>query len=240
MEGVLFAIVAAAFTVEAALGFGASLVMVTLGALLLDIRSLLVAVVPLNVTLSLWLVVRGRRHVDTRLLFRAVLPLMALGLPLGMWALRALDASLMKRTFGVFVTLLALSALANRGQRGPAARSAVTDRLLLFAGGVVHGAFATGGPMAVYVVGQRLADKAAFRATLSSLWLVLNSLLVISFVVDGRLDAASLVTTAKLLGALAVGLVVGEVLHRRVPEHTFRTLVWVVLGLGGAMLVIRG
>ena len=240
MDGVLFVIVTAAFTVEAALGFGSPLVMVTLGALLFDIRSLLVAVIPLNVTLSLVLVVRGRHRVDTRLLFRTILPLMVLGLPLGMWALRALDPSLMKRTFGAFVTVLALSALANRGTGAHTARSSLVDRLLLFAGGVVHGAFATGGPMAVYVVGRRLTDKAAFRATLSSLWLVLNTALVVSFVVDGRLNSTSLITTTKLLGALVVGLVVGELLHRRVPERMFRTVVWIVLALGGAMLVVRG
>ena len=60
---------------------------------------------------------------------------------------------------------------------------------MLGLGGFVHGLFGTGGPMIVYVVRRRLADKRAFRSTLAVLWLVLNIGLLSKFALAGWSDA---------------------------------------------------
>jgi len=240
LDVVLLATVAIAFVVEAALGFGATLVTVTIGAFFLDIGPLLVAFVPLNLLMSIVLVARAPRDVDRALLFRTVLPLMALGLPLGMFLTKTVDASILKRVFGAFVVVLALSALRARDDGSNPKATSFKDRALLVLGGVVHGAFATGGPMAVYVIGKRIVEKGPFRATLSGLWLVLNLVLVASFVIDGSMTRASLTVSLQLIGSLLLGLVVGELLHRRVPAHTFKRLVWALLACGGLALVVKG
>ena len=238
MDPVLFVIVGIAFVVEAALGFGATLVTVTIGAFFLDLGPLLAAFVPLNLLMSTILIARAPRAVDVRLLARTVLPFMALGLPIGLVALRTVDEGALKRVFGAFVVALALSSLLSRTGARPL--SAWRERALLFVGGVVHGAFATGGPMAVYVIGRRVDEKGAFRATLSGLWLVLNLVLVGVYVESGALDARTLQTSGALVLSLVVGLVVGDVLHRRVPTELFKRLVWILLACGGLALVVRG
>ncbi len=122
--GLLVLVVFLAFLVEAALGFGATVVAVALGAFLVPIPELLAAFVPLNIVLSAYLAVRYRRDIHWRLLMLRIVPLMVAGIPVG---------------------------------------------LLLLGWGVVHGAFATGGPMAVFVSGRVLTDKGRFRSTLSTL-----------------------------------------------------------------------
>lgn len=240
MDVALLAVVALAFVVEAALGFGATLVTVTIGAFFLDIGPLLVAFVPLNLMMSIVLVGRAPREVDRALLFRTVLPLMALGLPLGMLASKQVDSSILKRVFGALVIVLAVSALRARDDGSDPHTTSLKDRVLLLVGGIVHGAFATGGPMAVYVIGKHIVEKGPFRATLSGLWLVLNLVLVVSYVIDGSMTRETLLVSLKLAGALLVGLVVGEVLHRRVPTLVFKRLVWVLLACGGLALLVRG
>jgi uncharacterized membrane protein YfcA len=244
----LFGVVATAFAVESTLGFGAMVVTVTLGSLVLPIESLLPAFVPLNIAISLYLTVRYRASVDWPLLLRGVLPWMVAGLPLGLLVVRALGSGRLKTALGVLVVALAALELnrvrRNRARPGdapppaPAREYPAVRAGLLFLAGAVHGAFATGGPLTVYVTGRALADKSRFRATLSALWLVLNTALVAGYAVVGTLNAAS----ARLSGALAaaplVGLAAGEWLHRRVPVVAFRVLVFGVLLAVGVVLAL--
>ncbi len=235
-------VVCAAFTVESALGFGGTVITVALGARLVPVRALLPAFVPLNLALSLWFTVRCRRDIDRALLLRRVLPLMLLGMPLGMVLVRRLDELTARRVFGALVVVLAAYELARAARpdaspRAPLARP--VSAALLAAAGVVHGMFATGGPLAVFVAGRELTDKARFRATLSALWLCLNAALLAGYAWEGAVGAASLPTTLALVPALFGGLWLGDRLHARVPERAFRVGVYVMLFAAGASLVLR-
>ncbi len=239
-ELALVAVVLLAFTIEAALGFGATLVAVALGSFFVPIDRLLPALVPCNVLLSGYLVTRHHAKVDRSFLLFRLLPAMALGLPFGQAVFRSFDASVLKRIFGVFVAIVAAIEIARMRREASARKMHHAAELgLLFAGGVVHGAFATGGPMAVYVTGRVLDDKGAYRATLSVLWLVLNLLLVGTYAVAGDLGASTLRLGLLIAPSLVVGLVLGEVLHQRVPAATFRKLVFAMLVAAGVALVIR-
>jgi len=239
-------VVLVAFTVEAALGFGATLVTVTLGALVLPVNQVLPAFVPLNVLLSLTLVWSNRQHVRQDLLWRRIVPLMALGLPLGMLAFARLDAAFLVRLYGVFVVVLAALEL-SRAWRARAATIEVPhdrpygafERFILVLGGVVHGAFGTGGPMVVYVSGRLLTDKSEFRATLSALWLILNIVLLASYAIGGRIDEHSALLTGVLAPALVLGIVLGNLLHHRIPADRFRRVVFVMLAAAGVVLALR-
>jgi uncharacterized membrane protein YfcA len=238
----LLAVVFLAFTVEASLGFGATLISVTLGMFLVRVNELLPAYVPVNMLLSLYLAIRYRRAIAWGFLFRRVVPLMALGLPLGLWGSSRLDASVLTRIFGAFV--IVLSALELRKARSDAphldAGLRPFDALVLFVGGAVHGAFGTGGPMAVYVAGRSLTDKATFRASLSLLWVVLNLALVATYAARGEIGAQSLTRSAGFVIALVLGIVAGEKLHHRVPAERFRSLVFLMLLIAGSVLLLRG
>lgn len=243
----LIAVVFAAFTVEAAAGFGATLVAVALGAFALPIELILPAFVPVNVALSATLAARGRADVDGRLLLRGVLPAVIVGMPVGYFGARLGDPRTLKLAFGVFVVALgSLELLRSRasatasadGAARPLARTTAAG--LLGLGGVAHGAFATGGPMIVYVLGRTLGDdKSRFRATLSALWLVLNGALALSYAADGSLDRGSLARSVTLVPALAAGLWLGERIHARVRGPSFRRGVFALLVVAGTVTIAR-
>jgi uncharacterized membrane protein YfcA len=231
----LGAVVLLAFAVEATIGFGATVVAIALGAFLLPIDALLPVFLPLNGVLSAILVARELRHVDWRRLLREVLPWMALGVPIGAFALVRLDPHPVRVAFGVFVVVLAAIELRRAAPAGsPPPRAA--GRALLVLAGVLHGAFATGGPAVVYVLGRTLDDKRRLRATLCALWLLLNLVLITLFAVRGELGRSTLVETAKLAPFMLAGLAAGELLHRRVPEALFRRIVFAFLGVAGVVL----
>lgn len=233
-------IVALAFTSETALGFGATIITVALGSFFMPLNDLLPAFVPLNVGLSVVLVARTHSFASFRTLGLHVLPWMLLGLPLGIIGARRLPEEHLKLVFGVFVVMLAAIELTKKPP-APVDRPTYTiiDRALLGLGGIVHGAFATGGPMVVFVLGRTIGQqKAVFRATLSVLWLVLNTILLVTFIVEGRISGGSTRTTLFFAGSLAVGFGMGELLFRRVSGERFRSLVFAMLGAAGALMIV--
>lgn len=204
------------------------------------VAELLPVVVTLNLGLSSWVLVRDRGAVDRRLLLRQLLPLMGAGLPLGLLLQRLLAGPGLLVAFGLFVTGLSGLELA-RAWRRPAAAAPLGPgprRALLLLGGVVHGLFATGGPMAVYVAGRELADKRAFRATLAALWLLLNLALLATWAATGALDRVVAERAALLVLPLLVGLGLGELAHARLPLVGFRLTVQGLLLLAGLRLAL--
>lgn len=212
------------------------MITVTLAAHLLPIEEVLAVFVPVNLLLSTWLVARNHASIDRALLFRRVLPVMGVGMAAGLALFHLRDEGWIKVVFGLFV--VGLSALElTRGSAPPT--SPVARTLALFASGLVHGLFACGGPLLVWVAGRELTDKGRFRATLSAVWLVLGLVLVVNYALAGTLSVATLPRSALLLPPLGLALWAGERIHHQIPAATFRKAVFVLLLFAGGSLAVR-
>jgi uncharacterized membrane protein YfcA len=237
----LLLIVTLAFVLEAALGFGSSVIVATLGALLGPLDAVMPTFITVNLALSAWVVTTAHAHVEKGLLLREVLPLAGLGVLLGFTVGAAADRPLARAMFGVGVAALALGELRRvlsppRAEAG-LSRAAVVGTL--FAGGVVHGVFSAGGPLIVYVVGRRGLEKAAFRATLSALWLILNAALVARWVISGAWTVRTARDALWLAPALLIGMTLGGALFRRLPPRAFRVTAAGVMAAAGLSLTAR-
>jgi uncharacterized protein len=239
----LMLVVFAAFAVEASLGFGAALVTMSFGSIVYPLDEILPAFLPPSLLLSAYIAARYRTAIDRGVLVRRILPAMLAGLPIGLFAFRSLPEAMLRRTLGAFVLALAALELFRMRRGAPASPGPLTRVqaiALLVLGGVAHGAFGTGGPLAVYVAGRELGgDKAVFRATLSALWLALNTVMIAGFAWTGRLDGASGRASIALVLPLGLGLLAGEALHSRLPMTTFKKLVFSLVGAAGAALLLR-
>jgi uncharacterized membrane protein YfcA len=231
-----------AFSVETVLGVGATLITVAIGSFFVDLELLLPAIAPLNLILSSYLVLRYHREIDRPVLFGRLVPFMALGLPLGLALLWAADPSVLKRLFGAFLVVVSVVELwrARRTSEADAPLPRIAEAAFLIAGGAIHGAFMTGGPMVVYVASRILHEKHRYRATLSALWVILNVVLLALYAVRGQLGPAAVGLTIALLPAIALGMITGELAFRRLPVAAFRTMVFVMLLASGVALVVRG
>jgi len=231
-----------AFSVETVLGFGATLITVAIGSFFVDLELLLPAIAPLNLILSTYLAGRYHGAIDRSVLFGRLVPFMALGLPLGLALVWIADPSVLKRLFGAF--LIAVSTIelwrARRSSEVDAPLPRVAEAALLIAGGAIHGAFMTGGPMVVYVASRLIHEKHRYRATLSALWVILNLVLLVLYAIRGQLDGAVRGLSLALLPSIALGMLAGELAFRRLPVAAFRTMVFVMLLASGVALVVRG
>ncbi|MES1943651.1 hypothetical protein PC39_06035 [Salinisphaera sp. PC39] len=232
----LGAFILLAYTTEAMTGFGSIVIALSLGALVLPIEAMLPVLVPLNIVMTGFLAWRLRGHADRDALLRLILPAMTAGTAAGYLLHPWLGDAALKTLFGLLIVWFAARELW-RSVRAPlpAARGRVWTQGWTLAAGVTHGLFASGGPLLVYALSGARLDKARFRATLIVVWFTLNSLLTAAFLVDGSLWPA-LPRVAAYLPLLPVGVILGEVLHRRVDEAGFRRAVFAVLLAAGLAL----
>ncbi|HMR04858.1 MAG TPA: sulfite exporter TauE/SafE family protein [Polyangiaceae bacterium] len=237
-------VVLSAYAVQTMIGFGSMVLCVTFGALLLPLPEVLSLAVPVSLVQTGYILVRHFRAIRARVLFLEVLPLMLLGAGLSVWLLGDLRASWLKRAFGVLVLVLAVREIWARLR--PAADGLVVQvskpaqTVALFGAGVVHGLFATGGPLLVYAIGRRGLSKGEFRSTVTTVWFVLNFALVVVYAQSGRIGSATILPVLSLVPAVGIGIAVGEVLHARIDEERFRRVLFVVLAVAALTLVVRG
>ncbi|MGB9340296.1 MAG: sulfite exporter TauE/SafE family protein [Polyangiales bacterium] len=239
----LFAVVVvAAYVVQTATGFGALLVCVTFGAQLIGLEEVIRLMVPLSFFQTGYIVIRHRDGIDWDLLLKRVLPLMAVGMGMAFLLLTRIGGPWLGLAFGVMV--LALSArdlrqlrLGDASVDKPISKPASVAALL--GAGVIHGIYAAGGPMLVYAIGREGLSKKAFRSTLSMVWIVLNLVLITRFVLAGDYDREVALDVLLLVPTVPLGILLGEWVHHKVDERSFKMAVLVLLVAAAISLIVR-
>lgn len=239
----LFAlVVVTAYTVQTATGFGGMLVSVTLGAQLLGLEEVIRLMVPLSFLQTGYIAIRHRDGIDWRLLLWRVVPLMGLGMGGAFLLLTRVGGPWLGLAFGLMVLALSardlhqLRAGGGAGHR-PVSRAASVAALL--SAGLIHGIYASGGPMLVYALGREGLTKKAFRSTLSMVWIILNVILVVRFVIAGDYDREVALDILLLVPAVPFGIIVGEWVHHKVDERSFKMAVLLLLIAAAISLIVR-
>lgn len=228
--------------VQGAVGFGSTLIIVTLGAYFFPISDILPVLAPLDLVILLGLAYRERAYIHMRELFRQILPAMAVGMTIGFVAIPFGDHGGLRLAFAAFVTLLSLLEL-TRGMRGddatPRPLPPWQGKLLLVAAGVIHSVFSTAGPLVVAYAGRVLTDRRVFRATLILLWCITSATLMIRFGAGGFLTSESLKMTGLGFFPVLMGTWIGARAHHHINPTQFRRLVYGLLLLGGSSLLVK-
>jgi uncharacterized membrane protein YfcA len=143
--------------------------------------------------------------------------------------------------FMVFVGVRGVKATCKTSGAATAdAKRTILMKILLFTGGVIQGAFGSGGPFVVIYAARALPEKRVFRVTLSLLWLTTNSSRLIYWLIRGELANAALGNA--LLWAFPVmlaGVIVGDYLHNKVSERNFKIGVYAVLVISGIFMAVN-
>lgn len=178
-------------------------------------------------------------------LLRIMLPGAVLGTVVGYLAFRTLDDDAIRLALGVIAVGLATN-MWYRGWRYRGAPPAVAHVSWLKGGfwsivsattSVVANA---GGPaIAVFLLPLRL-DKTVFAATTTIYFAVVNYLKIAPYWALGQFTAENLWTTAFLLPAMGLGMVVGFWLHHRLDDRQFYRWFCILLFFTGLKLVWDG
>ena len=111
----------------------------------------------------------------------------------------------LQRALGVFVVGLAIYGLISPLiKKGESEKSNALYTALLPAAGVIHGIFVSGGPLLIGYLTGKIKEKTSFRATISTVWVLLNSLILVDDIRTGLWNPKLL-----LILALAVPFLLG-------------------------------
>ncbi len=235
------------FTIEAVTGFGCTVIALPFVTALLGMQEGIIVVTILAFLLALWLAVKNFKDIKFRILLTIVLCMLP-GLILGQYIQTTADLSLLKTLLAVFITAVSVLKLAamivehyrNKGKEETEIKANVHwySYIALFAAGIVHGLFSSGGPLAIIYTSVALPEKKHFRATLCALWTVLNTVLVSTYFISGRITPVMWKELLCLLPFMIAGIIVGELIHNKVNGRMFLALVYVVLLVTGVVMFI--
>lgn len=229
------------YTLSTFSGFGAVIITITLGAYLYPVEWMLPVLMPVTLLSNLYILIRHRQHVDRQVLFKHVLPAMGIGLLIGIGIFNYIQGDTLKRLLGVMIVVLSARELINmfakRKNSAPLSRSKSTAYVL--SAGIVHGIYATGGPLLVYALNRLNMSKSIFRSTLAAIWTALNIVLVFSYVLTEKVTAMTLQTSTIILPSLVFGLLIGDMLHHRINERLFRIFTFALLLISGLPIIFK-
>jgi uncharacterized membrane protein YfcA len=226
---------------EGITGFGCTALALPFVALLLgDVELAKHILVPIAYMLAFAIVIMSRKQIVWREYWRIVL-LAGIGLPIGMWISKSLPKEGMQWLLAVFFTLIGIHGMIREASRkGKQAPATGLKKTLLSGivplGGVMQGAFGSGGPLVVVYATRALVDKGGFRVTLCMVWVTLNTILLADWIRDPRYHAINIQATRAVLICMPftiAGLVLGNFAHHRVNETVFRRMVYAVLSASG-------
>ena len=148
--------------------------------------------------------------------------------------------SLLLQLLGALVILFALMNLAAfLLKKDFAEKSKALGYAFLIAGGVVHGLFVCGGPLIVSYASVKLKKTNAFRATLSAVWIVLNTVLMITDTVAGSFNKDILLLTGVCLIVLAAAVVIGYRIAEKMSKKAFLLLTYALMIISGISLLLK-
>jgi uncharacterized membrane protein YfcA len=159
-----------------------------------------------------------------------------LGVPVGVWALGAVDERLVKGILGGVLVAYALSTLWR-----PAGARLCSSRWIYPAGflaGCLGGAYNTPGPPVIVYGSLRDWPRDEFRAILQAFFLVNAALVVASHVIAGNLTGEVLRLYGVAIVAMGAGMLAGAQLDRRISGQRFGSLVTTMILVLGASLVL--
>jgi len=227
-------VVAFAATVQLSAGFGFGLAAVPLLSVVLDPHDAVVVALGLATFTNSYQAFTGRRDTDrpvvTRLLAGA-----SVGLPLGLLVFRLADSQVLGIVIGVAVlaSVVVIAAGLDLRHVGPG---------LDVGAGVLSGALTmsagVNGPPLVFVLQARHFPPARFRATITTVFAVLDIVSIIVFAAIGDVDGDVVAAIAVSLPGLALGAAAGISLRRHLDPPRFRRLVLALLTVAGVSAIV--
>jgi uncharacterized membrane protein YfcA len=237
--------------VEGITGFGCTVLALPFGISLVGIKTAVPTLVVIGWIIALYIVIIDFKNIIWKEYFKMV-SVVIFGLPIGMWLFSNLSDVFLKKLLGIFMIVISTRGiiLAFREKKleiYPAENAKffskkTSDKFLynviLFCGGIIHGAFSSGGPFIVIYATVALPDKSNFRATLCALWLTLNLILIVKNINQGVMSISIIKLVLCLLPFLIVGMVLGNIAHNRIKKDLFIKIVYAILFISGIFMFI--
>jgi len=240
----LFVIALFAATVNGALGYGFSSLTVPLALLLFPNKILSPALVLVEVAINSWVVALNRESllVARRRAMPIIIGLIP-GVLIGSHLLTTTNPGVLKLC--TYLVLLPLILSQAAGYRRPIQAEHAAGVSLGLGIGVLYSTTTISGPPLALMFNNQGVDKKEFRAALGTVRIVESTITAIVYGVLGLFSAQSIRLIVPIAPAVLLGLPLGTLLIRRVPNEAFRRVcmsfdAWIVgFGLSHTLIELQ-
>lgn len=233
------AVIVLAYAVRGSAGFGG--VTVPLLAWVMSLKIVVPMVTVLGLISSAAILRTDHRHIVWRDLWR-IMPWCILGVGIGLYFFKTLDAHTLAKTLGFFVTAYGLASLWSTLR--PRARARLPLAVLTPAAGTTAGFVGTifgsmaGMFFAIYLDAAG-HGKAGFRATVAGILLGLGLFRTAGYAAVGEFDRDVMIACAAALPVMLFGVFLGNRIHANLNQVAFKRFVALVLIASGVPLLLR-
>lgn len=229
------ALAAAGFTIGI-VGFGFGLITTPILLLTLDPQTTVVTVNAAAVVASGLVLVETRGHAD----YRQLTPTAAagvLGTPFGVYALGALDPSMLRIGISALVLALTVFVIAKTEWRVPKPR--ITGPILGYGVAAMVTGLSIGGPLlALFLIGQGM-KRQRVRASMAFFFVTMYSAAAVGYAVQGLFDEDRMILAAAAAPAAALGYWLSTRISSRMNETVFRRAVVAVIAITSTLVLAR-
>lgn len=182
---------------------------------------------------SLMIVITGWRYINWKE-FGKMFILMALGMLVGISIFENVPMSQLLILYGIMIIIIVLKKLFIRKE---IPLPQIVMLLVIFAAGIIHGMFVSGGALLVIYASSALKEKEEFRATIALIWVTIGCYITGVQVQAGNFN--SHVIFLMLVGILPVfvGTWIGTRLVKKIKQEVFMKITYILLLLSGIMAI---
>jgi uncharacterized membrane protein YfcA len=229
-------IVFLATLVRSTFGFGDALVGMPLLALVTSLRAATPLMGFVGPTIAIGLLAREWRRIDWKSAVGLIISTLA-GIPFGLFLLKRVDENIVNLVLAVVIIAFSLYSLIK-----PGLLRLTSDRPAVFFGflaGILGAAYNTNGPPVILYGALRGWKPESFRATLQGYFLPTGAAILVGQGLAGMWTATVVTTYLYALPLIALGIVAGLTLGRKIPANKFNRYIYGMLFVLGIVLLIK-
>lgn len=161
---------------------------------------------------------------------------MLIGMIPGMWVFEVLEPKILMIIYGVIVVLIGIWKLLSKGNTD---LKKPWNYIALIVAGIMQGMFTSGGPFLVLYATSDIPDKKEFRATVSSIWAILNIYMCARMYNNGMYTPYTWKLVLYSAIPVAIGIVLGNIWGKKIKQQTFLKVVYCLLIISGSLLIVN-
>ena len=237
-------VVMCAYFIEGLIGFGGTIMALPIASAIAGLKVTVPVMTVVVLIASVVIAIRDFKHIDKKE-FIKITSLMVLGLPIGMWLFSSLPERPLKVALGIFMIIVAMKGLYDgrkkveeKTEKAKSKYIEIIHSIVLFLGGIVHGAFTCGGPFVVVYATSNIKDKSSFRATLCALWATLNAIMLSINIFRGEINSGIMTMALITMVFVIIAIVVSNIVHKKIKGDSFTKFVYVALFISGILMMM--
>lgn len=226
IETAVFAIFFLAALVQCISGFGSALVAMAFLPALIGLHTAAPLFAICAIPMEVVLLIRFREELTLREIWRVVLASFV-GVPFGVVLVKFVSERIALSVLGA--ALIGYSVYALMGKRLPRSDHFSLPWLAGLMGGMLGGAYNTGGPPIVLYADTQAWEPERFKSNLQGYFVVSSALIVFGHAIAGNIQPDVIGWLPNAIAAIMAGLLAGALLDKRIPPLMFRRIVLVML-----------